>query len=133
MAKVPTPEEGLRERLDAEQERLRTEAGTNFTRYGLTLLHPSLEKRQVRFGIWNAPDISLERPYYRVVRTEDIGRLDNIAFEYYEDPRLWWVLAHVNRIYNPLTDMEVGMTLIVPQRDAVTEALETGNPALFEA
>lgn len=133
MATVPTPEQGLRTQLDAELERLRTQAGDNFTRYGLTYLHPTLEKRQVRFGVWNAPKISLVDPFYRVVRAEDVGRLDNVAFEYYEDPRMWWVIAHVNRIRNMLVDMEIGMTLIIPRKEAVLEALETGNRALFEA
>lgn len=133
MPTVPTPEQGLRDRLDAELERLRTAAGDNATRYGLTRLHPTLEKRQVRFGVWNTPKISLTNPYYRVVKLEDVGRLDRIAYEYYEDPRMWWAIAHVNRIYNPLSDMEIGMTLIVPTKEAIIEALETGNPALFEA
>lgn len=133
MATVPTPEDGLRTRLDAELARIRSGAGDNFTRFGLTYLHPSLERRQVRFGIWNAPKISLVNPYYRVVRQEDLGRLDNISTEYYQDPRYWWAIAHVNVIRNPLTDMEVGMTLVIPRKEAIIEALETGNQALFDA
>lgn len=133
MTQVPTPEQGLRERVDAELERLRTNAGTNFSRYALTLLHPTLQKRQVRHGVWNTPKISLRNVQYRSVHAEDIGRLDNIAHEYYNDPRLWWVIAHVNRINNPLEDMEIGMVLIIPQRESVLTAIESGNPALFEA
>jgi len=132
MVKVPTPAEGLRQRLDADLDRLQTEAGDNFTRYALTALHPVLEKKQVRFGIWNAPKISLVNPFYRVVRAEEIGRLDIISTEYYDDPRLWWAIAHVNRILNPLNDMVIGMTLIIPRKEAVVAAIETGNPALFE-
>lgn len=133
MAKVPTIADGLRQNLDAELERLRTKAGSNFSRYSLTRLHPSVNKRQVRFGIWNAPKIKLSNPQYHVVRAEDLGRLDNIASSYYGDPRLWWAIAHVNRIINPLSGMEVGMTLIIPRREAIYEAMETGNRALFEA
>lgn len=133
MATVPTPEEGLRQRLDAETERLRTESGGNFSRYALTRLHPNLEKKQVRFGVWNAPAISLENPHYRVVRLADVGRLDNISVEYYDDPRYWWAIAHVNRIRNPFEDMVIGMVLIIPRKELILEGLETGNPALFEA
>jgi len=133
MVDVPTPEEGLRRRLDKELETLQTDQGDNFSRYALTRLHPSLEKRQVRFGVWNAPRISLVNPFYRVVRAEDVGRLDNISMEYYGDPRMWWVIAHINQIYNMLADMEIGMTLIIPKKEAVLEALETGDSATFVA
>lgn len=131
MSRVPTPADGLRQRLDLELERLRTAAGDNLSRYALTRLHPTLERRQVRFGVWNAPVVSLVNPDYRTVTQEFLGRLDILAYLYYEDPRLWWVIARANRIKNPLTDMEVGQTLIIPRKEAVNEALSTGNPNLY--
>lgn len=129
---VPTPEQGLRDRVELELERQRTEAGDSFTRYALTFFHPVLEKRQIRHGIWNAPNISLEDPFYYVVKQQDLGRLDVLASNYYDDPRLWWAIAHVNGIKNPHDDMSVGETLVIPRKEAVIEALETGNRALFE-
>ena len=33
---------------------------------------------------------------YIVARTGD--RLDNLAYEYYKDPSLWWILARANKI-----------------------------------
>lgn len=133
MTQIPTPEQGLREQVELELERQRSNDGDNFTRHALTFFHPVLEKRQIRHGIWNAPKISLLNPFYRTVKQVDLGRLDIISSDYYDDPRMWWAIAHVNEIKNPLTDMEVGMVLIIPRKDAVIEAIETGNRALFEA
>ena len=133
MPTIPTPEQGLRLRLDAEVERLRTQAGDSYNRHALTYLHPNLDVRQVRFGVWNAPKITLTNVAYYVVKETDLGRLDNIAFDFYGDPRFWWAIAHVNQIRNVLVDMEIGMTLIIPQKEAIIQAIETGNRALFQA
>lgn len=59
--------------------------------------------------------------------TEDIGvitykehtykqgeRLDNISFDYYQDPSLWWVILDVNpEIVDP-TNIEPGTVIRIP-------------------
>lgn len=41
-------------------------------------------------------------------------RLDIIANKYYNDSKLWWVLAMVNNISNPISDNLVGKILWIP-------------------
>lgn len=49
---------------------------------------------------------------YRVVTVKKGARLDNIAYQHYGDPKLWWILALVNELKTPF----VGETLnlVVP-------------------
>lgn len=42
-------------------------------------------------------------------------RLDQIANDEYGDSKLWWVLAKINNIINPLETLEVGSILRIPQ------------------
>lgn len=46
-----------------------------------------------------------------VVVDGDLGRLDLIAYKYYNDINLWWYVAFSNGIVNPFTDMYVGQVL----------------------
>lgn len=41
-------------------------------------------------------------------------RLDKLANDYYGDPKLWWVIAQINKIKNPLTDLKIGMLIWIP-------------------
>ena len=45
-------------------------------------------------------------------------RIDLLAWRYYRDVRLWWVIAEVNNIGNPL-ELKPGMILRVPSYDRV--------------
>ena len=51
---------------------------------------------------------------YHKLKSVEVGRLDIVAYQYYKNPLLWWVIAQANDIYNPYTDTEVGMLLRVP-------------------
>lgn len=51
--------------------------------------------------------------YYRVTE-DDCTRLDRLSYLFYQDERYWWVLASVNNIENPLTDLTAGTVLTVP-------------------
>lgn len=67
------------------------------------------------YGSWNPPTITpdeTEDQFYHV-KISDIGRLDQLAFKFYGDPALWWVLAQVNSITNPLA-MVVDQILRIP-------------------
>lgn len=41
-------------------------------------------------------------------------RLDKLANDYYGDSKLWWAIAQINNIKNPLTDMKIGMLIRIP-------------------
>ena len=45
------------------------------------------------------------------------NRLDLISDHFYQTPELWWVLALVNNIQDPLVGFEVGVKIRVPTRE----------------
>lgn len=49
-----------------------------------------------------------------IVSDPYIGRLDLISHQAYNTPELWWLLAYVNGIINPMEDMYTGQKLIIP-------------------
>jgi len=51
---------------------------------------------------------------YYVVRQSDLIRPDLISYKSYGTVNFWWLLMMVNGIENIFTDLEVGLTLIIP-------------------
>lgn len=41
-------------------------------------------------------------------------RLDQLAYKYYNDPKLWWVIAQVNNIKNPFTEFTLNTLIRIP-------------------
>jgi len=41
-------------------------------------------------------------------------RLDNLAFKYYEDARLWWILARANNLGKGDLEIPIGTQLRIP-------------------
>jgi hypothetical protein len=66
--------------------------------------------------------------HYRVAST-DLGRLDNLAQKYYRNRYLWWVIAHVNDIVDPIFGMTVGQVLRIPAWGTVFAALSVRDTA----
>ena len=54
------------------------------------------------------------RDYYIITRAGD--RLDNIAYEYYEDSSQWWVLAQANHLGKGTFQVPAGMRLRIPAK-----------------
>ena len=50
---------------------------------------------------------------YVVTQTGD--RLDSLAAQYYNDSRLWWIIAAANNIHDALLGLPEGTTLRIPQ------------------
>ena len=42
-------------------------------------------------------------------------RLDNLAFKYYQDSSLWWIIARANNIGNGSLVVPLGVQLRIPQ------------------
>lgn len=67
-------------------------------------------------------DVSLERiPYQYNPSSSDIYHtvisgetIQSIAFKYYGDSGLWYIIADVNNIYNPITEVVEGLELLIP-------------------
>lgn len=49
------------------------------------------------------------------VMTEMGDRLDTLAFQYYENPSLWWIIASANNIHNSVFAFTEGTILRIPQ------------------
>ena len=55
---------------------------------------------------------------FHVVTEADCKRIDLIAWRFYRDVRLWWVIAEFNNITNHL-EIPVGTTLRIPAYERV--------------
>lgn len=60
--------------------------------------------------------------WYEVTLT-DYKRLDLIAFDFYGNVNLWWVIAQVNDIMDPWTDLEPGDLIRIPRPTHIYDAL----------
>lgn len=68
------------------------------------------------------PDIT---DIFYVVDVGEEYRLDTIANKIYGSTFLWWVLALINDIRNPLTQPEAGQVLRVPTQNRIISMLYT--------
>ena len=48
------------------------------------------------------------------VATETGDRLDTLAFQFYRDSSLWWIIASANNIHNAVFGFEDGTVLRIP-------------------
>jgi len=62
-----------------------------------------------------------------IVEGEHIYRPELIAIEVYDRPELWWAIADINNIKEPMFDLEVGQELRIPPLSAVLQALDVIN------
>lgn len=67
------------------------------------------------YGIWNIPTID-EQPQdiYYTIQAGETRRLDRIAFLYYDNYNLWWVIAAANNIIDPFDELKVGQVIRIP-------------------
>ena len=49
------------------------------------------------------------------VATETGDRLDTLAYQYYQDASLWWIIAAANNIHNAPFGLKDGTILRIPQ------------------
>ena len=59
-----------------------------------------------------------ESDIFHTVTDADSRRIDLIAWKYYRDVSLWWVIAEFNNISNPL-EIPAGTTLRIPAYERV--------------
>jgi len=50
----------------------------------------------------------------------DVPRLDLLANQFYGTPALWWVIASVNNIVDPLVSVPQGTSIRVPTKDRLS-------------
>ena len=73
----------------------------------------------------NRPIPMLASDVYFTISTPYEYRPDMLAFDLYNDSRLWWVFAqrNPNRLKDPLFDFKVGVGIYIPTLDTVKQAL----------
>lgn len=65
-----------------------------------------------------------EYPYssddiYHEIKAGEEGRLDLLAYYYYQSPLLWWIIAEANNIFHPLKDVKAGAVIRIPSSDYI--------------
>lgn len=60
------------------------------------------------------PDVP-RRPEDIIITTESGQRLDRLAFKYYDDSKLWWVIASANELGRGDWTVPAGIQLRIPQ------------------
>ena len=95
------------------------------SRYTASLLYPDLGPS---IGRWPYMGNTLKPDITDIFYVVDVGeeyRLDTIANKIYGSTFLWWVLALINDIRNPLTQPEAGQVLRVPTQNRIISMLYT--------
>ena len=72
--------------------------------------------QEVQFGL-RRQRVFPHRTDGEVVVTEGVrSRLDLLSDQAYQTPELWWVIAEVNNLVDPLGPLAVGSRLRIPSR-----------------
>lgn len=53
--------------------------------------------------------------YYDIHIINSADRIDIIAKQYYGDSSLWWIIALVNDLYDPILDFKPRKKIIIPR------------------
>jgi hypothetical protein len=88
---------------------------------------------KLRRGCWVCPQLKTrpetpltpEQYELYTVRQDDLGRLDRVAWQFYQDVTLWWAIAYYNSIANPLSDMVVGQAIMIPRKQFLLSLFDT--------
>lgn len=76
----------------------------------------------VVFGQLRDPVVPDASDQLYVVTQPGQRRLDAISSLFYSTPHLWWVIALVNRMNDPLLGMPYGTELRIPTKQRLSEA-----------
>ena len=77
------------------------------------------------FEFWDVVDLPeiLEQPDDLIYTITDADRIDLLAFRFYRDARLWWVIAVANDLELIPAELNTGDELRIPSRRFVTQIL----------
>lgn len=82
------------------------------SRYGNNAIYRSMLDEFLETYVFKDIPIS-ESDVYVVIDSGWQNRIDLIAYEFYKNPDLWWVIAMANNITNPMY-LEVGTRIRIP-------------------
>jgi hypothetical protein len=79
---------------------------------------------------WDQPNfpqiVPQPKDTYLTISSDYVGRLDLIAFDYYGDVDLWWVIALANGIDLIPTEVTIGLKIRIPDKKYVESILSKG-------
>lgn len=79
------------------------------------------------FGTRIYPPIAVSTNDFYVI-TNETDSLDNLAFKYYKNPTLWWILAQANNLGKGRFSVPAGIQLRVPANvTSITNAYDALN------
>lgn len=96
------------------------------SRYKDTTVTQNASSGKLMFEMWERPkelDSMARNALRHIVKGYEVGCLDLLAYNYYKNEKLWWVIAGVNNLINPFRDMFPGQVLYVPRPEDVEEFL----------
>lgn len=70
------------------------------------------------WGRFNFPIDEASDLHYIIDETT-AGRLDKVAYGFYNDPALWWVIAQYNYLLDPYEEAFIGRILTIPSNERV--------------
>lgn len=56
---------------------------------------------------------------YHRIESHELNRLDLLAYKYYQNPLLWWVIAQANNIFDPFSEISVGTLIRIPSIESL--------------
>jgi hypothetical protein len=74
----------------------------------------------VVFGLMQPAVVPSNTDEVWVVPSAGVPRLDLLAADFYGTPELWWVLASVNNILDPLVSVPEGTRIRVPTKERLS-------------
>lgn len=76
-----------------------------------------LGEEGIVFGLMQASIVPDNSDELWVVPPAGVPRLDLLANDFYGTPSLWWVIASVNNILDPLVSVAAGTSIRVPTKE----------------
>ena len=73
------------------------------------------------FGMMIHPTIVEDVSRVALVTRDTITRLDRLSFAAFDTPQLWWAVAEMNDMVDPLTELEINQALRVPSLESVNQ------------
>jgi len=76
-----------------------------------------LGKDAIVFGLMQPAVVPNDTDELWIVPSAGVPRLDLLANDFYGTPQLWWVIASVNNILDPLVSVPEGTAIRVPTKE----------------
>lgn len=80
----------------------------------------ALSGATVVFGLMQPAVVPDDTDELWVVPSAGVPRLDLLANDFYGTPNLWWVLASVNNVLDPLVSVPTGTAIRVPTKERLS-------------